>query len=88
MLVVGVFAALALSSPAAMNSVKCWEKLRTMGRQSDLHTFATRGHCFQFNGQPGTGSFTRMDHSGIFCCARGMRTKGMCVQVIETILLV
>ena len=71
MLVVGVFAALALSSPAAMNSVKCWEKLRTMGRQSDLHTFATRGHCFQFNGQPGTGSFTWMDQFWDFLLRKG-----------------
>ena len=56
---------------AAMNSVKCWEKLRTMGRQSDLHTFATRGHCFQFNGQPGTGSFTWMDQFWDFLLRKG-----------------
>ena len=46
---------------AAMNSVKCWEKLRTMGRQSDLHTLATRGHCFQIKASPETGSWTWLD---------------------------
>ena len=46
---------------AAMNSVKCWEKLRMMGRQSDLHTLAKRGHCFQMRAAPGTGSYTWMD---------------------------
>ena len=43
---------------AAMNSVKAWEKLRRMGIQSDLHTLATRGHCFQMSASPGTGSYT------------------------------
>ena len=46
---------------ASMNSVKAWEKLRRMGIQSDLHTLATRGHCFQFWAAPGTGSYTWMD---------------------------
>ena len=44
-----------------MNSVKCWEQLRRMGIQSDLHTLAKRGHCFQHNASPGTGSYTWMD---------------------------
>ena len=57
---------------AAMNSVKCWEKLRTMGRQCDLHTLATRGHCFQFNGQPGTGSFTWMNQLWDFLSRKGL----------------
>ena len=43
---------------AAMNSVKIWELLRRKGIQSDLHTLATRGHCFQFSASPGTGSFS------------------------------
>jgi acetyl esterase/lipase len=43
---------------ASMNSVKCWEKLRRMGIQSDLHTLAGRGHCFQRAAAPGTGSYT------------------------------
>lgn len=43
---------------AAMNSVKTWEKLRAMGIQSELHTLATRKHCFQRQASPGTGSYT------------------------------
>ena len=43
---------------AAMNSVKCWEQLRRMGIQSDLHTLVTRPHCFQRKAAPGTGSYT------------------------------
>ena len=45
---------------AAMNSVKCWEQLKRMGIQCDLHTLAKRGHCFQKNASPGTGSYTWM----------------------------
>ena len=59
---------------AAMNSVKCWEQLRRMGIQSDLHTLATRSHCFQRKAAPGTGSYTWlnriwefMNHTG---CSR------------------
>ena len=43
---------------AAMNSVKCWEQMRRMGIQGDLHTLAKRTHCFQKNASPGTGSYT------------------------------
>lgn len=43
---------------AAMNSVKCWEQLRRMGIQSDLHTLVARPHCFQRKAAPGTGSYT------------------------------
>ena len=46
---------------AAMNSVKAWEKMRSMGVQSELHTLATRKHCFQRTASPGTGSYTWMD---------------------------
>ena len=46
---------------AAMNSVKAWEKLRTMGIQSELHTLATRKHCFQRTASPGTGSYNWLD---------------------------
>jgi acetyl esterase/lipase len=45
---------------AAMNSVKCWEQLRQMGIQSDLHTLVGRGHCFQRKAAPETGSYTWM----------------------------
>ncbi len=46
---------------AAMNSVKCWEQLRRMGIQGDLHTLALRSHCFQCEAAPGTGSYTWLD---------------------------
>ncbi len=42
----------------AMNSVKCWERLRRMNVHGDLHTLATRLHCFQRMAAPGTGSYT------------------------------
>lgn len=51
---------------AAMNSVKAWEKLRAMGVQSELHTLATRKHCFQKTASPGTGSYTWLDRIGEF----------------------
>ena len=56
---------------AAMNSVKIWELLRRKGIQSDLHTLATRGHCFQFSASPGTGSFTWMDRVWEFFTRKG-----------------
>jgi len=56
---------------AAMNSVKCWEQLRRMGIQSDLHTLATRGHCFQNKAAPGTGSYTWMDRIWEFMNHKG-----------------
>jgi acetyl esterase/lipase len=49
---------------AAMNSVKVWEKMRSMGIQSELHTLALRPHCFQRNASPGTGSYTWLDRIG------------------------
>ena len=48
-------------SYAAMNSVKCWEKLRAMGLDGELHTLATRGHTFQQNASPGTASYNYND---------------------------
>jgi acetyl esterase/lipase len=45
---------------AAMNSVKCWEQLRRVGIQSDLHTLVGRDHCFQRKAAPETGSYTWM----------------------------
>ena len=56
---------------AAMNSVKSWEKLRLMGIQSDLHTLAKRGHCFQFKAAPGTGSYTWIDQVWDFLRRKG-----------------
>lgn len=49
---------------ASMNSVKVWEKMRSMGIQSELHTLATRNHCFQRTASPGTGSYTWLDRIG------------------------
>ena len=49
---------------AAMNSVKVWEKMRSMGIQCELHTLAKREHCFQHFASPGTGSYTWMDRIG------------------------
>ena len=49
---------------ASMNSVKTWEKMRSMGIQSELHTLALRPHCFQRAASPGTGSYTFLDRIG------------------------
>ena len=46
---------------ASMGSVKVWEKMRSMGIQSELHTLALRLHCFQRKASPGTGSYTWLD---------------------------
>ena len=56
---------------AAMNSVKAWEKMRAMGIQSELHTLATRPHCFQRTAAPGTGSYTYLDRIWEFMTAKG-----------------
>lgn len=50
--------------PAAMNSVKVWEKMRAMGIQCELHTLATRDHCFQYSASPETGSYTWLERVG------------------------
>lgn len=55
---------------ASMNSVKAWEKMRAMGIQSELHTLATRKHCFQREASPGTGSYTFMDRIWEFLTAK------------------
>ena len=51
---------------ASMNSVKVWEKLRAMGIPAELHTLATRQHCFQNTASPGTGSYTWLDRIAEF----------------------
>ena len=56
---------------AAMNSVKCWEKMRAMGIQCDLHTLATRNHCFQRKCSPGTGSYNHLDRIWDFLKRKG-----------------
>ena len=54
-----------------MASVKVWEKMLMMGVQSDLHTLATRPHCFQRAASQGTGSYTYMDRIWEFLTAKG-----------------
>ena len=56
---------------AAMNSVKCWEQLRRMGIQGELHTLAKRFHCFQTKATPGTGSYTWNDRIWEFLTFKG-----------------
>ncbi len=46
---------------ASMGSVKVWEKMRSMGIQSELHTLCLREHCFQRTASPGTGSYNWLD---------------------------
>lgn len=56
---------------ASMNSVKVWEKMLQIGVQSELHTLATRKHCFQRKASPGTGSYTFMDRIWEFLTSKG-----------------
>ena len=49
---------------AAMNSVKAWEKLRSMGIPAECHTFIDRPHTFQQSGSPGTGSYNWLERVG------------------------
>ena len=56
---------------AAMNSVKTWERMRRMGVQGELHTLATRSHCFQRTASPGTGSYTWIDRIWEFLSDKG-----------------
>ena len=59
-------------SYAAMASVKTWEYLRSKGIQSELHTLAKRGHCFQMSSSPGTGSYTWNDRIWDFLTKKGL----------------
>ena len=56
---------------SAMGSVKLWEKAQQIGVQCELHTYATRGHCFQKTASPGTGSYTFMDRIWDFLTVKG-----------------
>lgn len=56
---------------SSMASVKVWEKMLSMGIHSELHTLATRKHCFQREAAPGTGSYTFMDRIWEFLTAKG-----------------
>ena len=44
-----------------MASVKAWQRLKEIGVDGEVHTFATRPHCFQHKAAPGTGSYTYLD---------------------------
>ena len=55
---------------AAMNSVKIWEKMRSMGIQCELHTLAQRNHCFQQKATPGTGSYSFVERVAEYVKAR------------------
>ena len=57
---------------AAMNSVKTWEKMRSMGIQCELHTLALREHCFQNYASPGTGSYNYVERVWEFLSAKGL----------------
>lgn len=57
---------------ASMASVKTWEKMRAMGIQSELHTFALRQHCFQKKASPGTGSYGFLDRIGEYLTGKGI----------------
>ena len=46
---------------AAMNSVRVYHKLRTMGIPGELHVLALERHCFQSNPRPGTPAATWKD---------------------------
>lgn len=56
---------------SAMGSVKVWERMAMMGIQSDLHTLATRYHCFHRQASPGTGSYTHLDRIWEFLTSKG-----------------
>lgn len=56
---------------SAMGSVRVWEKMLMMGIQSDLHTLATRHHCFQHFSSEGTGSYTHMERIWEFLTSKG-----------------
>lgn len=49
---------------ASMASVKVWEKMRSMGIQSELHILALRQHCFQRYASPKTGSYGFLERIG------------------------
>ena len=57
---------------SAMGSVRVWEKMAMMGIQSDLHTLATRYHCFHREASAGTGSYTHLDRIWEFLTSKGV----------------
>ena len=53
------------------HSLGCWERMRAMGVQSELHILALRNHGFQRTASPGTGSYTFIDRIWEFLVAKG-----------------
>ena len=85
--IVGEFAFDAKSSPvlflhgdgdpySAMGSVRMWERLQSMGVPSAVHTFAKRGHDFQYRGAPGTASYNYLDIAWDYMNQRGFVHEG------------
>ena len=85
--IVGEFAFDAKSSPvlflhgdgdpySAMGSVRTWERLQAMGVPSAVHTFAKRGHDFQYGGAPGTASYNYLDIAWDYMIQRGFAHGG------------
>lgn len=61
---------------AATGSVRCWERLRQIGVQCELHTLALRKHVFMKNASPGTGSWTWLDRAWEFFVHLGLDRDG------------
>ena len=53
-------------SHAATGSVKCWEQLRKIGLQGELHTLALRKGDFMMSAAPNTGSWSWLDRAWEF----------------------
>ncbi|WP_287677854.1 alpha/beta hydrolase [Bacteroides sp.] len=51
---------------SAMGSVRVWERMKSMGVQSELHILALRDHCFQRKASPKTGSYTWLERISDF----------------------
>lgn len=56
---------------STMGSVRVWEKMRSMGIQSEVHTLATRNHGFNAKASPNTGSYTYIDRIWEFLSKKG-----------------
>lgn len=54
-----------------IGSVKCWERLLSMGIKGELHTYALRPHCFHASSSPGTGAYAYMDRIWEFMAGNG-----------------
>lgn len=55
---------------SSMGSVKCWERMRRMGIQGELHTLANRNHAFHYKSEPDTGAYTVLERVWDFLRAK------------------